>query len=537
MSILPAAPLYSMVRVFTFGILILLIALGANANTLPFPPNSPYSDSVTAHYPNALFLREQIFSGQLPVWRDTFMGGQPFWANPLNKVFYPPQYLALLLPPILHLNVLLWLHLIAAGVGAWSAARSLRISDPAAKVVGIAYVLTPRLLAAAGAGHLDVMYALAWLPWVIVAPQYASAHIGHSRLRRAVTLGVVMALSLHADLRISVFSFTLAALLVLINRSARLDYSVLIGAIPVVALLTAPLWIGLLQYGSLLSRAGLTPVEASVESLTPVQFVASLLPRPPGSHEQIVYVGLAVLVLGCLSIIHYRQSAPEQRRIVIALWLVILFCALYSLGSNGVLWSGLVRLFPPLLWLRVPPRIWIIAVFALLILAGYTLSSIRSRRLIVLIGLLIVAESLYTGVSRITFRDRSEWLDRYAPLAEAIRADGGRKFYSPTYSIPVQATAYFNLQDIGGVDPFQFTGYIKRFEQATGTQVQGYSITLPPFDTDPAVANRNAIPDLTALSALGVTHIVSAYPIDLPDLNIVKVIDGAYVYRIVNRVS
>ena len=47
------------------------------------------------------------------------MSGSPFAANPLNKVWYPPQWLVLIVPPILHLNLLTWLHLVAGGTGAW----------------------------------------------------------------------------------------------------------------------------------------------------------------------------------------------------------------------------------------------------------------------------------------------------------------------------------------------------------------------------------------------------------------------------------
>jgi len=492
------------------------------------------------------------------------MGGQPFYANPLNKVFYPPQYLVVLLSPILHLNLLLWLHLILAGLGMWYAARSCGISDMAAKVIGVTYVLTPRLMAAAGAGHLDVVYAMAWLPCVVGIARYAVSYSKHGLLRRALTSGIVIALSIHADVRISAFSLSLAGLLLLIplpgssETAVRRDYRAILLALVIATVLTAPMWGSLLYFAPQLSRAGLTAAEAAAESISGLQLLAFFIPRPPGSHEQILYVGWFILLAAGSAIIAAvrseisragankghkglhsitvligtRQFQAPKLWVIGLLLAVVIFCAFYVVGSNGILWTTLVEIFPTLLWWRVPPRIWIVAVFALLLLAGYGLSRIRSAPLLVVVAALIIAESLYTDATRITFQDRAVWLDRYAPIAQAIRADGGRKFYSPTYSIPTQATAYYDLQDAGGVDPFQFSAYIPIFERATGTRTQGYSITLPSFDAEPNQANRSTVPDAKALSALGVTHVVSAFAMNVPGLTLLTTIDGTTIYRV-----
>src|SRR4051812_9584626 len=98
-------------------ITIFLVAVGLGPDTLPFPPQSPYSDAVISHWPNALYLQDALRGGYVPGWRDLLMSGQPFAANPLNKVWYPFQWLVLVLPPTLHLNVLIWAHLVLAGVG------------------------------------------------------------------------------------------------------------------------------------------------------------------------------------------------------------------------------------------------------------------------------------------------------------------------------------------------------------------------------------------------------------------------------------
>ncbi len=147
-----------------------LLAAGLGPDSLPFPPGADFSDAVTSHWPNALFFRRVVLDDHTwPLWRPLIMSGQPFAANPLNKVWYPPQWLVLVLPPILHLNLLTWLHLVIAGAGAWAWSRSTGLLPWPAALVGVGYAFGPRLIASAGAGHLDLIYAAAWYPWMLWA--------------------------------------------------------------------------------------------------------------------------------------------------------------------------------------------------------------------------------------------------------------------------------------------------------------------------------------------------------------------------------
>ncbi len=160
-----------------------------NGRALPFPHNSAYSDAATSHWPDALFFQRTIRAGYVPLWRPLIMSGQPFATNPLNKVWYPPQWLVIFLPPTVALNLLLWFHLTLAGVGMRAFGRALGLNVPIAALMGIAYALTPRLIGAAGAGHLDVVDAVAWFPWVLWAvarltPTVLPSHRQHNHRHR-----------------------------------------------------------------------------------------------------------------------------------------------------------------------------------------------------------------------------------------------------------------------------------------------------------------------------------------------------------------
>lgn len=186
------------------GVALFLLAVGLGPDSLPFPPGAEFSDAVVSHWPNALFLQRSVQAGYFPLWRPLLMSGQPFAANPLNKVWYPPQWLVVLLPATLHLNLMIWAHVVLAGVGMRAFGRKIGLESGPAGVIGLAYALTPRLVAATGAGHLDILYALAWFPWLMWAVCEAVVGTG-SIWRRGAALGGIGALCFLADIRLSVF--------------------------------------------------------------------------------------------------------------------------------------------------------------------------------------------------------------------------------------------------------------------------------------------------------------------------------------------
>src|SRR5262245_32419635 len=137
-------PIYTLILGISIGVLLLSVGLGPDA--LPFPPaaqNSDivFSDAVVSHWPNALFLQRSLRAGAIPLWRPLLMSGRPFAANPLNKVWYPPQWLVWLFPVTLHLNIMIWLHLVIAALGMRALGLRLGLGAATASVIGAAYAI------------------------------------------------------------------------------------------------------------------------------------------------------------------------------------------------------------------------------------------------------------------------------------------------------------------------------------------------------------------------------------------------------------
>jgi hypothetical protein len=285
-------------------------------------------------------------------------------------------------------------------------------------------------------------------------------------------------------------------------------------------------------------------------------------------------------------------SSPRRH----AIWgIVALLSTLFALGNHGLLWPALVRIVPQLLWFRVPSRAWIVVVVAVTVLAGFGLEAIieRSRKrerqfrlagafLIIVglafgigasslplrsgaliatmgglvatgllllaksrlqasvmtfvVGILIVIDLVWMDVSLIRGVPQSEWLDPYAARAQALIEAGVTRVYSPDYSFPQQASVYWNIQDFGGVDPFQLSGYIPEFEAATGVHASGYSVTLPAFEGgDIRTANREAKINGERLGQWNVSHVLSGFPVEAEGLRLVRQVDGLFLYENIRR--
>lgn len=558
---------------------IFLLLSGFRLGSLPYTPEMPFSDAVTSHLPAAQFLRESVLvNGEFPMWRETILAGQPFAANPLNKTAYPLQWLALLFPAEIHLDLMILAHLLLAGAGMWWFGKALGLREAVCALVALSYVLAPRMIGHLGAGHLDIVYALAWLPWLLGAC-HALVVSDANKWRNVLWVALFAALMLLADVRLSLFGLALAGAYVLYETLRQKAAKRVLRFVPVgvlAGLLTLSLFVPLLVWQPSLSRAGLTMQDAGVFSLTPAQLVGLVFPPRTGNIETLTYLGLPVLVLAVVGAVKARQWFWAGAAGV---------AALYALGSNAPLWSTLVQVFPLLLMFRVPSRAWLVLVLSAALLAGFGLEwllkkveqgNVRRVPLLVLVGTVVAiisgvflavsvpavnglsvlvggggfgllcllalagrlrGERLALAVLLVVFLDLAlmgrgwlEWRTRDAwlppqqvVLAERLTELDAYRVYSPTYSLQQQVAEEYHLRLFGGVDPFQLTFINEAIEHGGGVHAAGYSVVMPPMQGDDlSTVNRDAVPDTAVLGEWGVTHVAAAYALDVPNLRLVE---------------
>jgi hypothetical protein len=569
----------------------LLLPLGLllpGLNAFPYPnPESAYSDLVLAHYPYTAYLRAALLEGgRLPFWSPIILSGHPLAANPLAGMWYPPGWLALLLPLPLGFNLSIAAHLLWGGAGAYALARLEGRSHRAALLAGLTFTFMPKLFAHYGAGHLTLLYAVAWTPWLLWAARRRSG-----RTRWPWPPAILLALIFLADPRWAAYAGALWWGYALFQPARGTSEGLkprIVFQLPrlfvrtlMAALLAAPLALPLLEFARRSSRANMAPEEVFSFSLPPGRLLGLAFPDFGGFHEWMLYPGALILLLALLAIL-WRKPLDG-----VAFWIwSALLSLLLSLGSALPLLPALARL-PLFELLRVPARALFITGLSMAILAADALDELfgdvpekdgrRARLLLLLLAAFALSFAgvvwLVTGelspsfawggiallfgavwialrlggrvsaapwflgvmvfclldlalVSRSLFdpRPAREVFAEGAELAAYLAEQPGQfRVYSPSYSLPQQAAADYRLELADGVDPLQLQSYVDFMEAATGVPWDGYSVTLPPFaEGEPQRDNAPYRPDPALLGWLNVRYLAAQYDLEVAGLELVR---------------
>lgn len=390
-------------------------------------------DTIAHDYPAAMWGWGRVRAGELPLWNPSWFGGQPFIASQTFMPFYPANWLGGVLPFPLAFNIQYPLHLCLAACAMTWAARRRGFGWWAAGLAGLSWGFGSHLATLAGAGHVQKLQALAWLPVVAHGGfeltrgwwDTTDAKRGSGRWRGATPPAVGLAMQILAGHpHIVYLSLMAAGCEVLINavraammwRQARKSAGApaacgaglgvrLVRPIPVgvmilvVALgLSAVFWIPTAEFARGSNRAvPLTWQDQTRGSLPPEEAVEFVLPRlrgdsmphgrgpyagrygesPTSSPERVVsdYVGAGVLLFALLALI------DRQRRKTAAIyWIFAAFALALSCGRYlEPIYRTALAVIPGLANLRAPSVMMALAVWALVSAAAMGLEGFVRR--------------------------------------------------------------------------------------------------------------------------------------------------------------
>jgi hypothetical protein len=342
------------------------------------------------HLPLRTAFRRLAGSG-LPVWNPWLHGGQPILSNPSYAAFYPPSWLALVVPPAYALSLLAVFHAALAFAGAWVLARRLGAGRGAAALAALGYTGSGATLSLLNA--FTLFCSMAWFPWVLAAGDAAlragpgSGPRGGVRsrfpdwLRPALLGGCALGLQLlnGEPVTVVVSGLGLLALGASALRTPRAVPRLLVPvavAVAFAAVQLVPTW-GRLHDSP--RAGGLDARQAGTWSAPPERLVELVFPRFFGDPAQPVegrffgwnlhdrdypyvaslYPGLLLTVLGIAALTLW----PIPRR---AAWaLGVLGGGFLALGRHNPLYEGLRRSVPFLGMLRFPEKFAILTVASL----------------------------------------------------------------------------------------------------------------------------------------------------------------------------
>ena len=332
------------------------------------------------------FAVETLRAGHLPLWNPLVGNGAPLIANYQSALFYPPNWLMLIIPPEMAQGWLMVAHWAWAGAGMVMLARTLGLKPLGQVVAGLVFGVSQCVVARSG--FLSINATVAWMPWVIWAGEHvvnSKSQIPNSKahLRNGLWLALCVALPLlagHAQTAWYTLLLLAAWFLWRVLTSSPFRLSLRVAAFLLLALGLAA--VQLLPTAELLRQS---PRAASAEyefvmtySLSPWRlltfFAPDILGNPAhgvfygyGNYwEDALYIGLLPILLA-LGVILRRQFSNS---LILFLSLVSLATLLLALGRNTPLFPFLYRHVPTFNLFQAPARWLMVTAFALALLAG-----------------------------------------------------------------------------------------------------------------------------------------------------------------------
>ncbi|MCK4490282.1 MAG: hypothetical protein KAU23_08490, partial [Anaerolineales bacterium] len=513
---------------------------------IPYPSETAqYTDLLLAHYPNAVYLRNAILQDHsIPLWSNLIYSGVPFAANPLSGVWYLPGWIALIFPLPAGISIALGLHSV---FGAWGFCKLLKsegAGDTGSIIGGIAFGLMPKFAAHYGAGHVSLLYALSWTPWLLMASRNDN---------KAWKAGICYAFLFLADPRWAVFTGLIWISYYISHRQYNLKKALgfYLKAGGISFLIASPLILPMMEFTRISTRSMMTAEDVLLYSLPPEKLLGLIIPSSVGNTEWFMYQSGLILLL---FIFHLFIKGARKINIFWSTWIVMSLLISFGALIPGAEWAAKL---PLVSLLRVPSRALFIMGIGFAAVAGKTsdwfinhnISKAVVREIafgvfifaiflgsavfintktiditllwgfifliISALGLIIVSQITRTEIRKIILlsivvidligagflsydiKTKGQIDANRQEIISYIQNENGIfRMYSPSYSVPQYLAVEHSLEMADGVDPLQIEAYSAYMSTATGIIPSGYSVSIPSYETgNSGIDNINSGPD------------------------------------------
>jgi len=328
---------------------------------------------------------EMLRNGELPLWNPYNGAGAPLFANYQSALLYPLSWPSFFLPTAWAMSLTAALHLFIAGAGMFALLKRMGANLTGAGVAGLGFGLCGYLVARLGT--FPMIYAAAWLPWLLWA---VYSHMALRKRYAAIWFSVFTALLLlagHAQL--AWYSLTLAGLFsVWPSFNKRVNWKVwallaiagLIGVgIASMQLLATGELLGLSQRNDGVDFA--FAMNFSFHPFRAFTFLNGNIFGTPadGSYatagayfEDAAYIGLIPLFGAIAALWGWRsRRKTDPLAQTVLFWLIVAIAGfIFAMGANTPIFPFLYERVPTFDLFQAPVRWLLWTVMALCILAG-----------------------------------------------------------------------------------------------------------------------------------------------------------------------
>lgn len=357
-----------------------------------------YGDDIhRSYYFFREFFNHWIRQGVFPWWNPYIFGGQPFIADPIVNIWYPINWLFIFIPLNIAYAWHIALHVVWAMTGMYTLTNAIcyaQLADNkkkfqpqlfgiAAWVSGVVFGLSGFFAARTWSGHVDVIAAASWMPWVVWAIDRAMTTGNKKHIAQAAGIFALQLLSGYqtmAFMTVIAVGFVAVFRSIAVKRWTPIRLSLQTGVIgiglaafhliPVAEFFRASIRTFHLPYSW--ASYGAWGFQSLIQMLNPFFFGDQYTYRGPapnfGEHSAFVgVIGLLLAMIGVITSVKHKLFMAGTAFVALAV-----FGVWISLGPNAPLdiQRMMWEILPMYRYVRIPARHLILVVFSLSFLCG-----------------------------------------------------------------------------------------------------------------------------------------------------------------------
>ncbi len=442
------------------------------------------------------------------------MMGETFIGNPLSTLLYPANIIFLILPVGIGSVLYYALHLILAAIATFLLAKSFNLSETTAFSVALFYTFSNKLLLHISAGHITMLASFALFPVFF---------LGIRRLLLRPNFKYLLISSLSACFMLmtytTVFYYALIFILFYIayfTINSRLNISQfkkilfwISSSLILTFLFSAIYLIPQIEFASLSARSILTLQDVAVPVWNIKYFLSSLFFPffyiKHLDHEAFLYLGFVPLVLAIRGYLRLRISA----KIILAI--IGLLTLLFVSGLSTPIFKIAYDFLPLLKYSRVTTRLWFVVTLVVALLAGCGLERIKNKKLVWLLTLVFLIESISIGYFKILSTPKLSFSN--TKLYEYLSQDKSLfRTYCTSYCFNVQQAFSNKMQLLDGETPLQQTNSVKILEKAGNYSFNHFAVIFPPYQV--WQVQEPPQPNAKMLQKANVKYVASIYELN-----------------------
>lgn len=460
------------------------------------------------------------------MWNPWIFGGMPYWLDPQNFLWYPPNYLLLFLPLELGFLILLVGHLMFAG---WVVKKILGNLGSLGYLGGLLFVLSPKMMAHLEEGNWSLIIANCWLPALYWALK------NKRKWWVVISLSVIIINNLNIGYYAALFTVLFS-----LFRKRRGEIKQILGIMAAAGALTAPRWLPLVLFGSQTVRANLADPVLPFWSWTKI--IKSLFFPLSGGHpqlqnEEILYIGIISGAIGLISLIWLIRKKNKES----VFWTVWLGFILLVAVNIKTPFFFLIKLLPGFSLLRITTRPWIFVSLAAALavpaalkkigemgkIGGIRVNGKVAKILTLALAVLVLAD--FGGFDLKIFKRREVKVDNLPEsiYREIIKEGIPVRAYCTTGCLNRLKAQRTGIALLGGNNPIQLTEFVNYLQKAGGYRENSYYPILPPY----TVFNEQSQPNAELLGQTATKFVISPYKLSDQDFRLIINESGYYLYK------